>query len=434
MSTIISATIIINLVLSLFLPGQIPSYARTVNSQTGDSNLWDDWSLSTTIAGDPPLASGSTSISVSPSGSAGVSGTGTSSAIQLTSASHTFIDDGVPNNYAGLWHMDNNWNDSSGNGNNGTANDGATFNTATPRVGVAAGSFDGTGDFISIPYSSSLNIGSGNLSLEAWVKISQQGLTHHIFIMDDNNDVIKLQINISNKATFYTRDTGGDNMEAISTTTIAVDTWYHIVGVREGTTVRIYVNGVLEHSATNAAVGNIVTTDHWHIGTGVSGADTHVNFFKGNIDEAAIYNTNLSTAIILNHYNASAALRTNLKVKNSGTTTVDLYQDGDIYAGSGNTKIKLIPSVTESASAVVYTLDTENALSTAGAKLLSVKNNGTEKFGLDKDGIPEITQNSTGAGTPLLGANCPAVTVSAPYTWIKMKSSDGSTVYIPAWK
>ena len=298
MSTIISATIIINLVLSLFLPGQIPSYARTVNSQTGDSNLWDDWSLSTTIAGDPPSASGSTSISVEPSGSAGVSGTGTSSAIQLTSASHTFIDDGVPNNYAGLWHMDNNWNDSSGNGNNGTANDGATFNTATPRVGVAAGSFDGTGDFISIPYSSSLNIGSGNLSLEAWVKISQQGLPHHIFIMDDNNDVIKLQINISNKATFYTRDGGGDNMEAVSTTTIAVDTWYHIVGVREGTTIRIYVNGVLEHSATNAAVGNIVTTDHWHIGTGVNGIDDHVNFLKGMVDKATIYNTALSTPTI----------------------------------------------------------------------------------------------------------------------------------------
>ena len=330
------------------------------------------------------------------------------------------------------WKMDNNWDDSSGNGNNGTANDGATFGTA--KYGTYSGSFDGTDDYISIPYSSSLNIGSGNHSFEAWVKISQQGLTHHIFIMDDNNDVIKLQINISNKATFYTRDTGGDNMEAISTTTIAVDTWYHIVGVREGTTVRIYVNGVLEHSATNAAVGNIVTTDHWHIGTGVSGADTHVNFFKGNIDEAAIYNTNLSTAIILNHYNASAALRTNLKVKNSGTTTVDLYQDGDIYAGSGNTKIKFTPSVTDSASAVAHILDTENALSTSGAKLLSVKNNGIEKFGLDKDGIPEITQNSTGAGTPLVGTNCPAVTVSAPYTWIKMKSSDGSTVYIPAWK
>lgn len=41
---------------------------------------------------------------------------------------------------------------------------------------------------------------------------------------------------------------------------------------------------------------------------------------------------------------------------------------------------------------------------------------------------------STGAGSALLGANCPAVTVTAPYTWMKLISSDASTVYIPVWK
>ena len=47
---------------------------------------------------------------------------------------------------------------------------------------------------------------------------------------------------------------------------------------------------------------------------------------------------------------------------------------------------------------------------------------------------PKFTQNTTGAGSALLSTNCPAVTVTAPYTWITMISSDGSTVYIPAWK
>lgn len=42
---------------------------------------------------------------------------------------------------------------------------------------------------------------------------------------------------------------------------------------------------------------------------------------------------------------------------------------------------------------------------------------------------------STGAGTALLGAaNCPAVTVSAPFKWIKAITSDGSVVYFPVWK
>jgi len=42
--------------------------------------------------------------------------------------------------------------------------------------------------------------------------------------------------------------------------------------------------------------------------------------------------------------------------------------------------------------------------------------------------------NTTGSGTALLGANSPAVTNTAPYTWIEAVSSDGSTVYLPAWK
>lgn len=41
---------------------------------------------------------------------------------------------------------------------------------------------------------------------------------------------------------------------------------------------------------------------------------------------------------------------------------------------------------------------------------------------------------STGAGSALLGANSPAATLTAPYKWIKFTTSDGSTVYIPCWK
>lgn len=42
--------------------------------------------------------------------------------------------------------------------------------------------------------------------------------------------------------------------------------------------------------------------------------------------------------------------------------------------------------------------------------------------------------NSVGTGSASLGANCPASTIGAPYTWIVLISSDGSKVYIPAWK
>jgi hypothetical protein len=47
---------------------------------------------------------------------------------------------------------------------------------------------------------------------------------------------------------------------------------------------------------------------------------------------------------------------------------------------------------------------------------------------------PVAGNESTAAGVPLLGSNCPATTLSAPFKWFKVKTQDGSTAYIPAWK
>lgn len=59
---------------------------------------------------------------------------------------------------------------------------------------------------------------------------------------------------------------------------------------------------------------------------------------------------------------------------------------------------------------------------------------GTTKICAYFEGPVQYGTNSTGAGTALLSTNCPAVTVSAPYTWIKVITSDNSTAYVPCWK
>lgn len=41
---------------------------------------------------------------------------------------------------------------------------------------------------------------------------------------------------------------------------------------------------------------------------------------------------------------------------------------------------------------------------------------------------------ATGVGIPLWGANCPAGTLSAPYTWIRVVVPDGSVCFVPAFK
>ncbi len=58
-------------------------------------------------------------------------------------------------------------------------------------------------------------------------------------------------------------------------------------------------------------------------------------------------------------------------------------------------------------------------------------NTGAVHFG---DIVQFAGTNTTGAGSAALGWNSPATTNTAPYTWIEVKTSDGSTAYIPAWK
>jgi hypothetical protein len=46
----------------------------------------------------------------------------------------------------------------------------------------------------------------------------------------------------------------------------------------------------------------------------------------------------------------------------------------------------------------------------------------------------KFAAGTTGAGSAALGSNSPAVTNTAPYTWLQVTASDGSQLYVPAWK
>ena len=47
---------------------------------------------------------------------------------------------------------------------------------------------------------------------------------------------------------------------------------------------------------------------------------------------------------------------------------------------------------------------------------------------------PYYAVSTTGSGSALLGSNSPATTNTAPYQWLTVLCSDGSTCYVPAWK
>jgi hypothetical protein len=103
------------------------------------------------------------------------------------------------------------------------------------------------------------------------------------------------------------------------------------------------------------------------------------------------------------------------------------------YVGATNTyqegaRIRFISSGTVSDAANGFAKGIEFLTNTAG-------NASSASFSVQPDGTVKFHKNNTtGAGSAALGSNCPAVTVAAPYTWIQVTTSDGSTAYIPVWK
>ena len=83
---------------------------------------------------------------------------------------------------------------------------------------------------------------------------------------------------------------------AESTTQVGNGTWRHICGTNDGTTSRLYIDGVLDASATESvsSLQPTVTFGHWQGGT---------RYLNGLIDDVRIYNRALSPDEIKRLYN-----------------------------------------------------------------------------------------------------------------------------------
>lgn len=92
--------------------------------------------------------------------------------------------------------------------------------------------------------------------------------------------------------------------EAVLQTNYTINTWYHLVGVFDGTNAYLYVNGV-NNSLGVSPIGGGGTNaqDTWDPLTIGCGAGLNNNKYAGIIDEVAVYTNALTAGQIQNHYN-----------------------------------------------------------------------------------------------------------------------------------
>jgi hypothetical protein len=151
--------------------------------------------------------------------------------------------------------------------------------------------FNGTNQYLSLPNTSSLNLGSNNFTMEAFVYISNVSGNKNIFYINGNNSsysAICLYVQDSRFA-FLANQTGGYPWTLQITAvgpTISSNTWYHIATTRSGNSFYVFVNGTLVSGAPYTLSGALFNGTTNIIGY----QPTIASYFNGYISNARIIN------------------------------------------------------------------------------------------------------------------------------------------------
>jgi hypothetical protein len=302
----------------------------------------------------------------------------------------------LTNGLVAHYKFEDNANDSSGNGNNGTANGGVTYTTGV--VGSKAASFDGVDDYINI--GSIYDVDTNDLGISLWVSFDtnasdNQFLTNGSTSMSDQN---YFALTYANGGTSKIRFASqGDTWENLYTSsTQSTDTWYYIYIEKVGSTAKIYIDGVLSSSSSDHG-GDIGNVYDWVIGKGHQD-----QLFDGLIDDLRIYNRALTTDEISTLYDMGSTITHNGTSygKVTSPTTGKVWLDRNLGAS------QVCTSSTDTACYGDY-----------------------YQWGRDADGHEDSSSNTTAAlasNVTTVGHGDFITNSSSPYDWASV-DSDGST-------
>ena len=134
----------------------------------------------------------------------------------------------------------------------------AQIDTAVKKYGTGSMQFDGTGDILRNENPNDLALGTGDFTVEFWMNIPSVSTTQVFFDMRHNSNANSaLTVFVSSGFKFYA------GTSEITIGTISNDTWHHIAIVRDGSTIRSFIDGVAGGTESNT---NDLTCVEFRIG------------------------------------------------------------------------------------------------------------------------------------------------------------------------
>lgn len=194
-------------------------------------------------------------------------------------------------------------------GNPGTYKPGTTLGSpgALPADADTAVSFNGSSGYVSVANAASLNP-TNNFSVEAWAKpAALAGTTQAVLHKGGStgNSVWQYRIGLTSgnkwRGTVYVGTTA---FTVSDPGTASTANWTHLVMTASQGRLVLYVNGT---SVATASFTGAVNTSTGILAIGRTGAASS-DYFRGSIDEVAVYPVPLSAAQVANHYMVGSAL------------------------------------------------------------------------------------------------------------------------------
>jgi len=197
------------------------------------------------------------------------------------------------------WKFEDDVNDSAG-ANHGTIHGNPTY--VDGRIGRAI-SLDGD-DYVDCGNPDLLNFGTGDWAISAWIKTTQTGTNQDDASMNRGTVFAKggdeaggiryaLAVNEGQLGSItLTTDDDEYKIQAVGKTAINDGVWHHIVGMRNGGQLRIYIDGVLDGGGYLSSEYDLSDTSQHnaYIGVITDNRDSSLyKYFVGLIDEVCIF-------------------------------------------------------------------------------------------------------------------------------------------------
>ena len=175
----------------------------------------------------------------------------------------------------------------------GNGNSGQIYNTTRIKEGACneALFFNGMNSYVAIPYRTN-NHPEKEITVDLWFAVDS--FDRQVLVSTYNNGGYRLAFDDGDDLWWTVSTERGDISVPVPHESILLHRWHHVAGTYDGSSLKIYLDGVLRNSAN--ASGSVHYTYANDVMLGVDAGtgtepDPQCNgFFKGGLDELRIYN------------------------------------------------------------------------------------------------------------------------------------------------